>query len=299
MKKKQTSQATDLENQQINFQAYGVKIGIKVKDGDYLAEIERRLGKILPNGFEIIAKDEIDHILQIKQKKNRDFQLFRNEKNVANSASEDEFYDFVESEIRLTIAEYAVSKVFLHAGVVAWKGKAIVLPGSSFSGKTSLVAALIKRGALYYSDEYAVLDECGMVHPFPKMLSLRGIIDDYKQADYTAESLGGKVGWEPLPVGLIWLTEYDATSDVPPNEAHILTPEVLSGGQAGLEIILQTIPIRISPKFTLRVLNKIVNNAIILKSKRGEAQKFAGLLLDFFEKAVISGKNKEPIGKEI
>lgn len=286
MKKKQSPSTKIAENQHINFQAYGVKVGLEANKRDYLLEIEKRLGKILPNGFEIIGKNEIDHILQIKRKKNGDFQLFKNEVNVANSSSEAEFYDFVESEIRLTIAEYAVSRVFLHAGVVAWKGKAIVIPGSSFSGKTSLVAALIKKGALYYSDEYAVLDENGTVHPFPKMLSLRGIIDEYKQVDCTAESIGGEVGLEPIAVGMILLTEYDSTFDISEDEANSFEPEMPSAGQAMLEIIRQTIPIRINPKFTLEVLNKVVNNAIIAKSKRGNAEKFADLLLDFFEKTI-------------
>jgi hypothetical protein len=289
MKEEQTSSAAVINNRQINFQAYGVKIGVKVNNRDYLLEIEKRLGKILPNGFKIIDKNEIDHILLLKQKKNGDFQLFRNEKNVANSSSKEEFYDFVESEIRLTVAEYAVSRVFLHAGVVGWKGKAIVIPGSSFSGKTSMVAALIKKGALYYSDEYAVLDEKGYVHPFPKMLSLRGITDEYKQVDCTAESLGGKVGYEPLPIGMVLITKYDPTYNLIQNDTNGFKPEVLSGGRALLEILLQTIPVRINPKFTLQVLNKIVNDAIIAKSKRGEAQKFADLLLNFFEKTITKG----------
>ena len=206
---------------------------------------------------------------------------------MANSSSEAEFYGFVESELRLTIAEFAVSKVFLHAGVVAWKGKAIIIPGSSFSGKTTLVAALIKKGALYYSDEYAVLDENGNVHPFPKMLSLRGILDDFTQVDYTAESLGGEVGLEPIPVGMILLTEYDAAFKGTQNDLAKFEPELLSEGQAILEIIAQTIPIRNNPAFVLQVLYKSVNHAIIAKSKRGEAEKFSDLVLDFVEKKFI------------
>ena len=285
MKKEKKLQPIKIDSQQFNFQAYGVKVGIKAQENEYLLEIEKRLGRILPNGFEKIEREEIEHIFQIKQKKDGDFQLFRNKKNVANSSTEAEFYDFVESEIRLTVAEFAVSRVFVHAGVVAWKGKAIILPGSSFSGKTSLVAALIKKGALYYSDEYAVLDEIGNVHPFPKMLSLRGIIDDIKQVDYTAKSLGGKVGFEPMPVGMVLLTEYDSAGELTQFE-----PEVLSSGQGMLEIIAQTIPIRNNPKFVLQVLNKLVNRAIIAKGKRGEADKFADLLLDFFEKRIIESR---------
>jgi hypothetical protein len=34
----------------------------------------------------------------------------------------------------------------------------------SYSGKTTLVSELIRAGATYYSDEYAVIDERGRVH---------------------------------------------------------------------------------------------------------------------------------------
>lgn len=273
-----------VKEQQLNFQAFGVTVGIRENNGNYLAHLAERLENILPNGFELTEENNPEHLFLITRKENGDYQLFKNEKNVANSPTEAEFLGFVESEIRLTIAEFAVSKVFLHAGVVAWKGKAIIIPGRSFSGKTTLVAALIKKGAMYYSDEYAVLDENGNVHPFPKMLSLRGIIDDFNQVDYTAESLGGKVGVEPLPVGMILLTEYDSGFEIAKNGQAGFEPELLSEGQAILEIIGQTIPIRNNPAFVLQVLYKLVNRAIIAKSKRGEAEKFADLLLDFFEK---------------
>jgi hypothetical protein len=42
----------------------------------------------------------------------------------------------------------------------------MVLPGKSFAGKTTLVAALVRAGAEYWSDEYAVLDANGDVHPY-------------------------------------------------------------------------------------------------------------------------------------
>lgn len=267
---------------QLNFQAYGVKVGI-LAETDFLSEIENRLGKMLPTGYKKIDRTEAVYILQVKQKKDGSWQLFKDRKNVANSASKNEFLNFVESEIRLTVAEFAVSKVFLHAGVVAWKGQAIVIPGRSFSGKTSLVAALIKKGALYYSDEYAVLDENGNVHPFPRMLSIRGIIDDFKQVDQTAESLGGKVGSEPVPVGLVLLAEYESSVDLISNELISFDSQLLSAGQGVLEIISQTIPIRNNPKFVLKVLNKMINTAKVVKTKRGEAEQFAELLLNYFE----------------
>src|ERR687894_479249 len=50
--------------------------------------------------------------------------------------------------------------------VVARGGRALVRPGPSLSGKTTLVAALVRSGAAYLSDEFAVLDPEGRVHPY-------------------------------------------------------------------------------------------------------------------------------------
>ena len=48
-----------------------------------------------------------------------------------------------------------------------------MIPGSSFSGKTTLVRALVDAGAVYYSDEFAALDETGRVFRYAKWLSVR------------------------------------------------------------------------------------------------------------------------------
>ena len=71
------------------------------------------------------------------------------------------------------VAERAPNHLFVHAGVVGWEGRAIVMPGASFAGKTTLVQAWLEAGATYYSDEFAVLDRAGRVHPFARPLTIR------------------------------------------------------------------------------------------------------------------------------
>ncbi len=101
------------------------------------------------------------------------YEITRDDESVVRSSRLATVYDAFESNLRLLVAEFAPRRVFIHAGVVARNGAAIILPGKSFSGKTTLVKELIRAGAVYYSDEYAVLDSWGRVHPFLRPLEVR------------------------------------------------------------------------------------------------------------------------------
>ena len=81
------------------------------------------------------------------------------------------------------------------------EGRAILLPGPTHAGKSTLVAELVRRGAPYFSDEYALIDADGRVHPYPRPLLLRDG-SGYDQPRLATE-LGGMVAHEPLPAGLI------------------------------------------------------------------------------------------------
>jgi hypothetical protein len=115
---------------QFNFQAFGVKIGITAEKQIHLKEVIKHLKRIFPGGLDNIDWTEVEYLFAIESSKERGFRLYRNEEIVINYVhSEETFFDMVESQIRITIAEFAVSKVFLHAGVVGWKNRAIVIPG--------------------------------------------------------------------------------------------------------------------------------------------------------------------------
>jgi len=263
-------------NNYIAIESFGVKLSIFSARKDILEEVKDRLSRILPEElFQIISHRKAVHTFSIRSNNSAEFVLFKGRKKITYGNDRENFLKFVDWQIRLTIAEFAEARVFLHAGVVAWKEKAIILPAGSFQGKTTLVKELTKLGARYYSDEYAVLDEEGFVHPFPKMLSIRGLTDKYRQTDYAVETFGGRKGITPVPVGMILLTTFESGAE--------WDPELLSEGLGVIELLSHTIPIRYNPKFSLKVLNKTVNRAIIVKTKRGEAEEFAVKLLSFFE----------------
>ncbi|HJQ44328.1 MAG TPA: hypothetical protein VJ831_14665 [Jatrophihabitantaceae bacterium] len=114
-------------------------------------------------------------------------------------ALDDETCRAVSSRLELLVCTHVPDRIAVHAGVVAVRDRAIVLPGSSMAGKSTLVAALLELGATYFSDEFALLDDQGLVWPYPRPLTLRG-------ADGRARSLpsdAADVGGPPVPLGLV------------------------------------------------------------------------------------------------
>jgi hypothetical protein len=158
----------------------------------------------------------------------------------------------------------------VHAGVVGWRGSAIVIPGKSFSGKTTLVAELVRRGAVYYSDEYAVLDRRGRVLPFAKPLSIRtpGV---HGSGDQPVQELGGVAGTRPLPVGVVAVTEF--------RSGIRWRPRTMTPGEGALSLLANTVAARSQPARAIEVLRQAVPAALILEGRRGEAAPMAEMLL--------------------
>lgn len=158
--------------------------------------------------------------------------LFHNGSLVVQTDSLALALDEIESQLHAAVALGSTAGLFVHAGVVGWKGGAIVIPGRSMSGKTSLVAALVKAGADYYSDEYAVFDQQGYVHPYHKPLNIR--IDQAGQRHKCrVEEFGGRIGTESLPLALIIATQYEPQAE--------WKPQPLTTGQAVLKLFDNTI----------------------------------------------------------
>jgi hypothetical protein len=256
-------------------ESHGVKMRFASNDPEALCELEALLPDVLAGQYEIKPTTDAEHEFRYTSHRSGSGSLEKNGEVLAQGAPRASLMDQLCSKIRQTVAEYAVGKVFVHAGVVAWKDRAIVLPARSFGGKSTLVAELVRRGAVYYSDEYAILDEHGLVSPFPKPLSIRGVIDEYQQVHYPVESFGGTAGTKAIPVCLVLLTKYDREG--------VWQPKFLSQADGTIEIIQNTVPIRRDPKFVLSVLDKVVRNAVIVSSPRGEASETSNCVIDLFE----------------
>ena len=177
--------------------------------------------------------------------------------------------DLLGSLIESRVAANAPSRCFVHAGVVEWRGQAIVLPGHSRSGKTTLVTALLRAGAKYYSDEFAVLDIAGRVHPWARRLRIRRA--GLSPESCPPECFGERARQRSLPVGLVVVTAH--------RPGARWRPRVLTPGQTVLALMRHTLVTRARPELTMAVLGRAVRGARTLASRRGEADDLAAALL--------------------
>ena len=245
-----------------HFLAYGMRIGLRVN-------CRALFDTNLPFGWRAVEDHKPDAPVAIRY-------------DLVTGASGRESYrvcagmDLVAEARRLTDAEEALAAhaerfvaertpdhLFVHAGVVGWEGRAIVMPGSSFAGKTTLVQAWLEAGATYYSDEFAVLDRGGRVHPFARPLAIRDASTGLTHRVPVAE-LGAETGTTPLPIGLVLATSYRAGAQ--------WRPRRLTAAPALLALMRHTVAARGNPAHSMPILKQAVSSGIAVAGRRGEAR---------------------------
>ena len=257
----------------LSLKSYGVRIGVRSNAPQLLAS----LGEHLPSGWEQASSPVVDRIYSIlvgetgpSAKLKAFSRVYVDSVQLERSRDLEDVLERFQSDLRIFVAEHAKDRVFVHAGVVGWNGKAIVIPGRSYSGKSTLVAALVRAGATYYSDEYAVFDSRGRVHPFAKPLELRDE-GEYTQTKVTVAELGGHSGTKPLPVGLVLLTRFKSGSH--------WRPKRLTSGKGVLELLANTVSARRNPARAFTTLQMVTAKADVLKGVRGDVSEVVSALL--------------------
>jgi hypothetical protein len=176
----------------------------------------------------------------------------------------------LERHVKLYVAEHAPRRVFVHAGVVAWRGRGILIPGTSGSGKSTLVAAWLRAGATYYSDEYAIVDSLGRVYPYLQPIQLR--FGDGGSVEIPPAEFPAPVGRYPLRVRLVLVTRH--------REEACWRPRRVSRGEGMLSLMANTVSARRDPRRALHSLSGLLTDATVLKGVRGDAETTVRRLID-------------------
>lgn len=265
----------------MSIRVQGRHIGFRV---DRRGVLDRDVVPLLPPGWQPTERAVVERVYSLRMAgyeeagrpvgPRKTHNLFVNAARVARSRDLRELLDDLDGDLRLYVAATARRRIFLHAGVVGWKKKAIVIPGVSHTGKSTLVAELLRLGATYYSDEYAPLDERGRVHPFPTPLSIRTRKGE-RPTRTPAEEMEAAVGSHSIPVALVVVTQF--------KKGVRWRPHRVAPGRGVLALLANTVPARHRPKASLETLRKVALGAQIISGSRGEARRMATDLIERVE----------------
>lgn len=260
----------------VGVRSYGVDIALRTNDKDFLPTLLQQL----PSDVECTRAGEYDAVFSFIKggtvDRVRTYSLaYHDHTRIARSHDLSEAMRAFTSWFRLVVGFLAPSHVFIHAGVVSHNGHAIVLPGRTLAGKSTLVHALLAQGALYMSDDYAVLEEDGTISPYSKPLSLRG--EGFRQFDVAIPD--DKVEHASRPPALIVFSRYE--------EGAGWVPEHIAPGRALLGLLDNSLGARRVPEQTTRALKDLVLRAPAFAVTRGEADIAARAILDMCDRPAV------------
>lgn len=181
-------------------------------------------------------------------------------------------WDRVESILGLFAAEHLSERVAVHAAVLVADQGAIVLPGLTHSGKSTLARSARHRGLRVLGDEYALVDVAsGTIQGWPRPLRHRtpaGVertaLDETEQASAFSDH----------PVRLVAALTY--SSDPP-------AIEPASRSEMVMQVLLNTVCAQTRPEASFRAAMAMTAKALLLAGRRGESEPTLDLLLELLD----------------
>jgi hypothetical protein len=215
------------------------------------------LRKVLPS-VPSQSLDPVDLVFELKEQEgllalNQDGYQALNEREAKVTC------EFLRERLHDSLSRLAQAKLVLRAGVVGWKGSALLLPTPRLSGTTRLVEALQALGAVRYSDQLAIFNDELQVIPY--------------QGDPKADQSA-----PPIAVSLVAYLPYR-----PALEA---ASRLESGGQATMTLLpLATITDKEQTPGVLSTLASICRKSRFVKGTRQEAKDCAQALLELMDQS--------------
>jgi len=232
-------------------EAFGYRLGFEWADEGGLAAIE---GVLLAD-WQRTKERDANHWFRIDNQ----FQLYDGAELLGRFADPEQLRLRLQQQVQMRLTAEARDYLFVHAGVVIWEQGAVVIPGPSRAGKSSLVLELVKAGASFWSDEFAVLDKEGLVHAYPRPLYQR--LSKTRKQRWTPQQLGWNPG-PPVPIRTLLVTRYASGACWRPRE---LSPD------EAVEAIWKEVRYPSSRPDARKWLSRALRGAVRLSGVRGEA----------------------------
>lgn len=257
----------------MTFESHGVIVGVRTTSREILPEIE----ELLPPGSKRLRLKRVSTLYSLlapvggRPGLKRFNILFLGALKVGRSLELAEVLEILRAGMLETVAHLSREKLFVRGGVVEKDGKAIVLAGPKGSGTTTLVKAFLRAGATYHSDEYALVDRVGKMHPFGSSIEGNGSDPGSDGQATTATPDARRKARRATPVGCILFTRF--------RDGARFRPKTLTPGEAMLALLSNTTPVRFRPRPTIARLRRLVGAAPALRGVRGEADEVVARVL--------------------
>ena len=187
------------------------------------------------------------------------YRLYRNGRLLFTSTVRGEFLERFRTMLSLYVAANSRQRTFVRAAVVGWHDRAVLILGKSGSGRTTLLSELVAAGATYYSDQFALIDKQGRVHPYACPLRIH---DGSRSTQRFVEEFGGVTGCDPLCVALLLVCRY--------RRGARWKPKRLTPAEARLQILQHAVAAPASGTPALQALEQIAAQATVVSGVRGE-----------------------------
>jgi hypothetical protein len=210
-------------------------------------------------------------------------------------AERGEVFRALEADLAARAAE-SRDYVMLHAAALERDGRILLVPGESGSGKSTVAAALLKRGFRYQSDEFAPLSADLTVWPYPLPLrlretSLRVLPDLAPEVTIGPQAfrVDGEWVFHGLPAPSLVLSEGRRPVGAvlfPRRTTGIPTPiRPLKAGPAALELMACTINGHVLGERGFHVAVDLVAGVPSYELARGDLGRAAAIVDDLWERA--------------
>lgn len=254
---------------------WGLTIRLALPGLEFFARLNRLLPPVLGSNTSSLIDSGIGtggDVSFVVESEGSSYVLYKDQEKIVSCTDWNIVADRLERALQNELGCHCPHAVFVHSGVVALDGRALLLPARSYSGKSSMTYALTKLGAAYLSDEFAVIDHDGWVHPYRRAMTIRR---ENGAPDRRISPSNLPLPPGPCRISLVIDCQYE--------KGARWAPQPLSQGEGVLSLFSNTVSAQLSPQRDIAWLTTAMKGARTYRALRGDVRYVAPKLLALLE----------------